>query len=141
MHCSARRLLLLGSFALVAASCRSALAQQTQATPAPTPSSASADSQRQRGYTGMELQHSASFGANGNIVPRYPVVARVAKGSPGERAGLAAGDVILEVNGRDAREPGANFYAVGGQYVLRFRRGAVEHEGRLVPEAPRGNEP
>jgi S1-C subfamily serine protease len=139
MHWSARLLLRLGSFALVAASCRSAPAEQTAASPAPAPSSA--EGQRQRGYTGMELQHSASFGANGNIIPGYPVVTRVAKGSPGERAGVAAGDVILEVNGRDARQPGANFYAVGERYVLRFRRGAVEHEGRLVPEAPRGNEP
>lgn len=57
-------------------------------------------------------------------------------GSPADTAGLAVGDVILEVDGVGAatgvRSPLASL-ATGVSYVLRIRRGQDEHEVTLVP--------
>ena len=66
--------------------------------------------------------------------PGYPAVIEVQPGSPAERAGLASGDVILEVNGKDvSQEPSALFPAVGLKYILRIRRGEAERELELIP--------
>lgn len=67
--------------------------------------------------------------------PDYPTVMRVAPGSPADTAGLLAGDVILEVNGVDARTQGALIPRVGVKQVIRIRRGTDEREVVVVPIA------
>jgi S1-C subfamily serine protease len=54
----------------------------------------------------------------------YPVVAVVTPGSPGELAGVRAGDFILSENDRDARE-GRLFATdtLGATYRVRVKRG------------------
>jgi C-terminal processing protease CtpA/Prc len=65
----------------------------------------------------------------------YPVIYKVRRGSPAEKAGLDSGDVVLEVNGVDARTEGAIFPAVGVKQVIRIRRGDSEREVILLPIA------
>jgi hypothetical protein len=66
-----------------------------------------------------------------------PAVNRVVAGSPAEQAGLREGDVIVAVNGRDAREP----YLIadrspGTVYTVRIRRDGAERDLRLVVGPP-----
>jgi S1-C subfamily serine protease len=73
------------------------------------------------------------------------VIDAVLPGSPAQKAGLAPGDVILEVDGRDAREEGALRMRPGVRYALRIRRGDAEKEVALLaiphPEAASGARP
>lgn len=66
----------------------------------------------------------------------YPVVTEIDSGSTAERAGLRSGDVILTVNGRDARLGQSSIGRQPGERrrVFRVRRGAEEKE--LVLEGP-----
>lgn len=55
----------------------------------------------------------------------------VSKGIPADRAGLAVGDMILEVNGQDAayeRIPALGRPEAGTTYVFRIQRGNTERE-------------
>jgi C-terminal processing protease CtpA/Prc len=140
---SARRLLVVCIVLTVSAGCTSA-SNPNDAPVAPTPQGhavpRSSSEIRPRGYTGIDLQRSASVGLAREIIPDYSVIIAVAEGSPAEKAGLAVGDVILEVNGRDARGPGSKFFEPGVTYVLRIRRGKAEREVTLVavPQPPAG---
>jgi S1-C subfamily serine protease len=68
----------------------------------------------------------------------FPKVERIAPGGPATRAGLVDGDVLLSVNGRDAREPRLfSNRRPGTRYVLRIRRGSEERETTLVIGPPR----
>jgi len=59
----------------------------------------------------------------------YPYVVAVVKGSSAEQAGLAVGDTILSVDGRDARQPPLfPRTEPGTRYVLRVLRGREEQE-------------
>jgi S1-C subfamily serine protease len=63
----------------------------------------------------------------------YPYVTEIAAHSNAERAGLAVGDTIVAINGRDARQP--PLFPVqepGTRYVLRVRRGEEELELRYT---------
>lgn len=75
------------------------------------------------------------------VAPRnHPRVVRVQPGSSAARAGLAEGDILLEVNGRDGREP-ALFpnREPGTRYTVRVRRGTQEREVTLVVGPPVGS--
>jgi S1-C subfamily serine protease len=64
---------------------------------------------------------------NGVLAIDYPVVKEVTPGSNAARAGLFAGDTILAINGRDARQlPLFPDQHGGTWYVLRVRRGMEE---------------
>lgn len=88
------------------------------------------------GYSG-----SPQIGANGEIrFADYPVVTKVDSGSAPQAAGIAIGDVILEVNGHDARE-GHLFRDrnPGTRYLMRVRRGTEVREiGFAIPERAGG---
>jgi S1-C subfamily serine protease len=66
----------------------------------------------------------------------YSQISGIHPGSPGERAGFKIADVILAVNGVDARTPKALFFAPQQRYVVRIRRGTEERERILVPTIP-----
>jgi C-terminal processing protease CtpA/Prc len=61
----------------------------------------------------------------------YPRVSSLTEGSAAAKAGLRTGDIIVSVNGRDAREPPL-FSALrpGAGIVMRVRRGTEEREIR-----------
>ena len=91
---------------------------------------------RQRGYTGFNIRVTATVGPDRQVASGYPVVNAIEPGSPAEKAGLARGDVILEINGKDlSREPAALFPEPGVKYLFRIRRGGEEREIILVPMA------
>lgn len=96
---------------------------------------------RERAYTGVSFRTSVTPTAEGAITHSHPVVHAVRPGSPGEKSGLVPGDVILEMDGRDAREDGAMRMYAGGRYTLRIRRGEEEHEIVILPVAAGGAEP
>ena len=77
-------------------------------------------------------------GANGSRSSfDAPTVTFVAPGSNAARAGVAVGDTIVEIDGRDARQP--PIFAdrtPGREYTLRVRRGGEELELRYVVPPP-----
>jgi len=85
-----------------------------------------------RGYTGFSIRFSAMMTPGRAATPTPLVIGSVAPGSPAQKAGLAPGDVILEVDGRDARENGALRVRPGVRYTYRIRRGDQEREVVLV---------
>lgn len=85
-----------------------------------------------RGYTGFTIRFSMMMTPGRAITREYPVIGAVHRGSPAQKAGLAPGDVILEIDGRDAREEGALRVLPGVRYALRIRRGDAEREVALV---------
>lgn len=90
-----------------------------------------------KSYTGFMWGGRVTFGPDGN--PRladYPIVRKVEAGSPAEKAGLAAGDVILAMNGKDAREPGAMVKpAPGTPMHIRIQHGQELRDVTLIPIA------
>ena len=72
------------------------------------------------GYHGIGIRGRAG----GNGWADYPVIVRVEEGSPAQKAGLLVGDVMLAVDGTDARQFGALTAAqVGRTFVIWVRRG------------------
>jgi len=75
----------------------------------------------------------------GGMAYGYPFVTMVVKGSGADRAGLAVGDTIISISGRDARHgPLFPNRLPRAQYTLRVRRGGEEVELNYVisPPAP-----
>jgi S1-C subfamily serine protease len=85
------------------------------------------------GYTGLEFSVKVVMAPDHKFEPGYSQVSRIDSGSPGEKAGLAVGDVIVAVNGVDGKMPSALFFVAGQRYVVRVRRGGEEREQILVP--------
>jgi C-terminal processing protease CtpA/Prc len=67
------------------------------------------------------------------------VITQVVAGSPAAEAGLAAGDIVISVDGQDTGERLPNFRVAtpGRRYVLRIKRGAEEREIAIVAAPPR----
>jgi S1-C subfamily serine protease len=92
------------------------------------------------GYTGIRVGGSGSAQMVQNrLVVRTTnetQIIGVAEGSPAAKAGLAVGDVILEVNGmgRGAWGRAVGQPEAGATYVFRVRRGEAELEFTLVAE-------
>lgn len=122
----------------LAAACASAQAPGPGASPsAATTPPPSGHNRRPAVYTGLDIRFSASVGADGVLVQNYPVVLAVEPESPGQQAGVVAGDAIIEVNGRDSREDRVLWLEPGVRYTVRLRTGDQEREVVLLPLPPR----
>jgi S1-C subfamily serine protease len=73
--------------------------------------------------------------ASGWMARDFPTVSAVVEGSAAARAGLKVGDVIVSVNGHDARRPPL-FTGLrhGAAVVMRVRRGDEERDVRYEVE-------
>lgn len=82
---------------------------------------------------GVEFQMAQS--PTGMRMTGYPRLGAVRPGSSAARAGLATGDVLVAVDGRDTQQAAAWFADAvpGRRYTLRVRRGGEERE--VVVEA------
>jgi S1-C subfamily serine protease len=90
-----------------------------------TPNGSISVPSRRRFLIGVSVSGTPVLGPDGKFRFRdYPVVAVVTPGSPGELAGVRAGDFILSENDRDARE-GRLFATdtLGATYRVRVKRG------------------
>jgi S1-C subfamily serine protease len=94
-------------------------------------------------FTGMRVGGRPAPAPDGS--PRwadFPVVGGVWPGSPAEKVGIAAGDVVLRVNGLDARDPRTLFGRPGKVFTVRVRRGTAIREFVLTsvraPAPPNG---
>jgi S1-C subfamily serine protease len=80
-------------------------------------------------YSGINISMVPQFGPGGTMRwAHHPTIATVDAGSPAARVGLRPGDILLLVNGRDAREPEAMLGEPGKVYVFRVRRGSTVRE-------------
>jgi S1-C subfamily serine protease len=84
------------------------------------------------GYTGFTIAMTGTPGPTGPVL-RYPVIRDVLPHTPAAPAGLISGDIIVEVNGVDARTAGSLYPVVGERYAMRIRRGDTEYEIALTP--------
>ncbi|HKP73947.1 MAG TPA: M56 family metallopeptidase [Longimicrobiaceae bacterium] len=69
-------------------------------------------------------------------VESYPVVVGVVAGSPAGRAGIRERDVLLAINGTDARQPPSTRLRPGMEVTYRVLRDGRELQLRLVATAP-----
>ncbi len=85
-------------------------------------------------YTGYSYSGSPVVQPDGSVrFAEPPVITEVLPGSPAALVGLQPGDVIVQVNGRDAREArGLRAREAGQEFVLRIRRGTELRDVTLV---------
>jgi S1-C subfamily serine protease len=127
------------ALAAAASACAPAASGQQPAHPSAAPAGAMTGTARSRpdlAYTGINVSGTPVFGAGTMRWREHPTVRTVSPGSPAEKVGVAAGDVILLVNGTDARDPTTLLGEPGTVFVVRVRRGAEVREF-VVPTAPR----
>jgi S1-C subfamily serine protease len=79
-------------------------------------------------YTGVNVSGQPLFAGGKFRWASHPAVATVDAGSPAHRVGIRRGDVVLLVNGSDARDPETLLGAPGTTYVFRIRRGGEVRE-------------
>lgn len=72
----------------------------------------------------------------------YPVIESIDPGSPAEKAGLQAGDVLMSINSQDFRKepiPMNSLLVPGQKIIFRYRRNDVERSTTMtVAERPAG---
>ena len=85
------------------------------------------------GYTGFTVSITAAPDESGRPRMDYPIINDVLPDTPAAAAGLRSGDVILAVNGEDARRAGVLYPLVGAPYAMRIKRGDGEREVSLIP--------
>jgi S1-C subfamily serine protease len=88
-----------------------------------------------KGDIGFGLEFQISQTSGGMQRTGYPRVSSVRPGSSAQRVGLAVGDLLLSVDGRDTQRTSRWFADAvpGRRYTLRVRRGGTERE--IVVEA------
>jgi hypothetical protein len=89
------------------------------------------------GYLGVEFEQTSSSKADDEpMVWQFGPVLSVTPGSPAERAGIQRGDVVLSINGVDARKPGALAGAlkVGARVPVRLQRGRLARDVTVLVE-------
>lgn len=91
--------------------------------------------QRIPGYTGYDVTTRIFTTNDGQTTYDYPTITKVTAGSPADSAGLLAGDVILEANGKDTRVLWSMFPELGVKMTLRVRRNGDEKEVAITPIA------
>lgn len=69
----------------------------------------------------------------------YPHVVDIMEGSPADQGGLAKGDTVVAVDGKDwLRDPvNLRLFEPGQRFTLRVRRGGNEMDLVIVPDPPR----
>jgi C-terminal processing protease CtpA/Prc len=83
-------------------------------------------------YTGMNISGQPRF-ENGTFRwVTHPRVATVEPGSPAYKVGIRPGDVVVLVNGVDARVPETMMGQPGKVYVFRIRRGSEVRDYTLT---------
>lgn len=93
---------------------------------------------RVRADVGFGLDFQMSMTPAGMQPTGHPRVSSVRAGSNAQAAGLAVGDLLLAVDGRDTQRPGRWFADAvpGRRYVLRVRRGQQEMEIVVAADPP-----
>lgn len=83
-------------------------------------------------YTGMNVGGRPQLTAGVFRWAEYPAVHTVEAASPAARVGIRPGDVVLAINGTDARDPNTLLGEAGKVFVIRVRRGASVREFTLT---------
>jgi serine protease Do len=106
------------------------------------PSKGRAQSKPQAGWVGLVITTGIgqSTSAGALEFSEYPMVESIDPGSPAERVGLQAGDVILSINSQDLRKnPIPPLLLPGSRIVVRYKRNDVSRSlTLLVAERPAG---
>jgi serine protease Do len=86
-----------------------------------------------------------SNGRGALIFNDYPVIESIDPGSPAERAGLMAGDILISINSQDFKKnpiPMNSLLVPGKKVVFRYKRDNVAKKvGMTVAERPAGTSP
>lgn len=111
---------------------------------AAAPATARAQQQAPKGWVGLLI--TTGFGQtdqSGSLIfSDYPVIESIDPGSPAQKAGLQAGDVLISINSQDFRKnpiPMNSLLVPGQKVVFRYRRNDAERSSTMiVAERPAG---
>lgn len=93
-------------------------------------------------YTGMNISGQPQFAEGGKFRwTTHPRVSTVEPGSPAYKVGIRPGDVVMMVNGVDARVPETMVGEPGKVYVFRIRRGGDVRDYTITSTAPPSGRP
>lgn len=98
---------------------------------------ADAAAQTSRGWVGVVITTGiGTMGESGSMIfNEYPTIESIDPGSPAERAGLQAGDVLISINSQDFRRnpiPMRNLLVPGQRIVFRYRRNDVARTAAMM---------
>jgi membrane-associated protease RseP (regulator of RpoE activity) len=128
MHDVTRTTLIIAAVAVASLTASDARAQGVTRNPSPRASTIGA------GCIGFSTGWALGGSAEGPVAVAHPTVTRLSAGGPGVGAGLAVGDTILSIDGKDAMTTDGLFggYVPGTALALRVKRGTEVRELRLV---------
>jgi len=108
------------------------------------PAKSRAQERSARGWVGVVITTGIgqSNSAGAMVFNDYPVIESIDPGSPAERAGLQAGDMVISLNSQDLRKnpiPDQGMLVPGQKIIFRYRRNDVTKTSTLlVAERPFG---